>query len=125
MNVLSITSLVISFLAAISYVPVAKIPGVRQTMWPTWALFMLSAGVAGAAMMLEKVNGIAISTLLLFVFFAISYFLFLRIPRVAGRPKAGEVIPRFQVQAETGQTLSPDDFAGKGPLLLIFFRGFW
>ena len=125
MYVLSITSLILSVLAGISYVPVAKIPGVRGTMWPTWALFVLSAAVAIAAMVLVKPDAFAISTLVLFVLFAISYLVVLRIPRVEGRPQEGQIIPRFTVQTEKGTTISPDDFAGKGPLLLIFFRGFW
>jgi hypothetical protein len=124
MNVLSVASLAAAVIAWISYMPVAKIPGVRRTMWPTWAIFVISMWLALAAFA-TKPDAYAIAGLALFGLFIVSFFLFLKLPGGAGRPQAGQTIPHFEVKAENGQTLSADDYTGKGPLLLVFFRGFW
>jgi hypothetical protein len=127
---IGIGAFVLSLLAWASYFWINKVPSLRRTMWPLWALFLIACAVAGAALATKKVapgldESLALGTLANFACFLIVYFAMMRTPRAAGRPKVGETLPRFALADESGRMVSPDDYAGKGPLLLVFFRGFW
>lgn len=113
-----------------SYVWVNKIPSLRRTMWPLWAMFAVSMLVAAVALALKKTapgidDSLARGTFISFVLFLFFYFTMMRTPRVTGRPQVGSKLPHFQLPSESGAPVSPDDYIGKGPVLLIFFRGFW
>ena len=129
MNAISLISLIISVLAVVSYVPVAKVPRLRRNMWPTWMLFFASIAIASIPLVHGKdaphLDAFQVSTYALFVLYVISYFLILRVPRQTGRPQVGSTVPHFTLIDENGAKISADDFVGKGPLLLVFFRGFW
>jgi hypothetical protein len=128
---LALAGFVLSILGWASYVPVAKSPALRRNMWPTWLILTVATLLALAAVIAEpppkefKTAGVAAVTFVFYIFFIIAYFTALRIPQSTGRPEAGKMLPSISVLAETGQNISPDDFAGKGPVLLVFFRGFW
>jgi len=125
-----IGALGVSIFAWGSYVWVNKIPSLRKSMWPLWALFALSMLISAAALALKKTTpgideSFAISTFASFGLFLFFYFTMMRTPRVAGRPQVGAKLPHFELTSETGASISPDDFIGKGPVLVLFFRGFW
>jgi hypothetical protein len=130
MTNLALAAFILSILGWASYVPVAKSPALRRNMWPTWLILTISMLMALAAVIIEepkvfRTAGVAAVTFAFYIFFVIAYFAALRVPQSVGRPEAGKALPSISVLAETGQRISPDDFAGKGPVLLIFFRGFW
>ena len=58
------------------------------------------------------------------LFLALYVFIF-RMPRAKGRPEVGKRLPQFTVHTELGTELTPDTFVGRGPVLFIFYRGFW
>lgn len=60
-----------------------------------------------------------------FLVYAFTFFFVLRLPAGARRPAAGSALANFEVITESGTALSIADYKGRGPLLLIFFRGFW
>ena len=129
MNTLSIISFFLCILAWASYLPVAKIPSLRRTMWPTWVLLAVSVAMAafalGAGKKPVRDNMFSISTFMLAASFAVAYLIALRVPKSQGRPEIGNPISPFQVVGEDGNIISRDTFAGRGPVLLVFFRGFW
>ncbi len=130
MTPLAISAFILSVLGWASYAPVAKIPFLRSTMWPTWAIIVAAAIMGGVAVALEKsiefatLGPAAASWILLFLF-VVAYTTVLRIPVAPGRPEVGKRIVPFKVIGETGDPVSPQDYQGRGPLLLVFFRGFW
>jgi tellurite resistance protein TehA-like permease len=130
MTNLALMGLLLSLLGWASYIPVSKTPALRHNMWPMWAMLFISVvlaavAVAGCQPLTSVVGGLAGATLALFFLFVAAYFAALRVPRSAGRPEIGKLLPSFSVVAENGQNISPDHYVGKGPLLLVFFRGFW
>ena len=128
MNPLALTSAIVAFAGWASYVPVNKVPSLRHTMWPTWALLSIAAALAVASLLGARVSAdeaLACGALLAVALFVAFFFVGLRIPPAAGRPEIGRVLPRFTVVSEDGRTLTPQELAGGGPTLLVFFRGFW
>jgi tellurite resistance protein TehA-like permease len=125
-------ALVVSLIAWASYVPVAKTPALRSTMWPTWLLQIVALGL-GITALVQMANGavdlapmiMAAIAIANFVGFIFIFMTVLKIPTAPGRPEVGKRIQHVTLTSETGAQISPDDFQGKGPVLLIFFRGFW
>jgi len=123
-------SLIISFLGWFSYVPVAKIPKFRRTLWPTRLLFYLSLIPAVAAAILPTDDAprnllLVSATCISFALFTLSFYTALKLPVAACRPETGKLLPDFEVIGEDGKPFSPNKFASRGPLLLVFFLGFW
>lgn len=123
-------SLIISFVAWLSYVPVAKSPKLRRTLWPTRLLFYLSLIPAIIAMAMQlgdpQSNLLFVSaTFISFALFTLSFYTALKLPVAAGRPEIGKLLPEFEVIGEDGRPFNPNQACSKGPLLLVFFRGFW
>lgn len=130
MSVLGVLVSVVSFMGWLSYVVVARIPPLRRNMWPTWLIFDSSVVLALVILAQgmrknEQIDLLALGTVVSFALFVLVYVVILRVPRAAGRPQAGQQLPAFEVTAEGGKKISADDYAGKAPVLLIFFRGFW
>ena len=130
MPILAIASFVVSFIGWASYVPVVKRPKLRRTLWPTRVLLYLSLLMAGVAFFLPVrdpyLNSIFVSaSLISFAIFTLLYYLMIKLPICVGRPEVSKAMPEFEVTGEDGKPFSSDNFLGKGPLLFIFFRGFW
>ncbi len=135
MNTLAVLSLVTALLAWVSIRFVLKSPALRRTMWPVWLLHLLSAAlfsiwaVAALALYPDSIlsgGGLcAIFTLASFVLFLIVYLVALRMPPTEGRPEIGSPLPHFLVTVDDGIQLSPRELLGKGPSMIVFFRGFW
>ena len=122
----------VSFVAWASYWPVSKVPSLRKSMWPTWALFALSLPPALGAVALEISGGVSsaamfavLATLVSFGFFVLVFLLMLLIPRSAGRPQVDRALPEFDVLCADGLSRSPLALVPGGPVLIVFFRGFW
>lgn len=130
MNPFDFVGLAAAIVAWASYLPVSKSPRLRRTMWPTIALMGLALAIvaARAAMRAEgepRLGAFDLSALGLALLFVPVYFLALRVPRAAGRPQPGESFPAVNFTGEDGQTVSSADLVQRGPMLFVFFRGFW
>jgi hypothetical protein len=126
----SLSAVIISLLAGLSYLPVIKVPKFRRTMWPTRLLFYLSLIPAALSMIFPtddpQRNLLLVSlTCILFALFNIFFYTALKLPVAPGRPEIGKLLPDFEVTGEDGKTYTPGSLTGKGPVLLVFFRGFW
>ena len=60
-----------------------------------------------------------------FGLFLLVFFLMLLIPKSAGRPQVDQPLPEFDVLFADGKRYAPLAMAHGGPVLLVFFRGFW
>jgi hypothetical protein len=130
MNPLSAGAFVFSLLAWASYIPVSKSPRLRRTMWPTVVLIVLAllgdiAIVLSRASGSDRITALDIVTWITAALFVPVYFFALRVPRSGRRPQAGGTLPVVSFIAEDGQAISSAQFIQRGPLLLVFFRGFW
>jgi hypothetical protein len=129
MELLGIAGFALTVFGWVLYPVANKVPALRRTMWPLWVAFgcgvALAAGASAAAgigdesvrrwLLAAGINGAC---------FLAVYMLVFRTPRAAGRPVVGQALPIFSLAGEHGP-FSPEDYSGKGPLLLVFFRGFW
>ena len=131
---LATAALIVSLLGWASYIPVAKSPRLRRTLMPTRALQYLAVALACLAFAVPlplgmgdpPMNLLLVSlTCLSFATFVLAYHIALKLPVAAGRPEVGKLLPAFQLTGENGQPFSSDQFLGKGPVLYVFFRGFW
>jgi hypothetical protein len=105
--------------------PVAnKVPALRRTMWPLWVAFGCGLALAAGASAAAGFGDAGVFRWLIAAGINSACFLAVYMPRAAGRPVVGQALPVFSLAGEHGP-FSPEDYAGKGPLLLVFFRGFW
>ena len=130
MPLLSGAALLVSFLAWVSYVPVARSVRLRRTLWPTRAMQYLAIALACLAFAVPMgdapMNLLLVGlTCLSFATFVLAYHLTLKLPVASGRPEAGKLLPAFELTGEDGKPFSSEQFVGKGPVLYLFFRGFW
>ena len=130
MPVLAAVALAVSLLGWASYIPVAKTVSLRRTLWPTRAMEYLAVLLACLTFALppedKATNLLLVSlTCLSFAAFTLVYYTALRLPIAKGRPEVGKLLPAFELTGEDGKPLGADKFTGKGPVLFVFFRGFW
>ena len=130
MNPLSFAAFIFSMLAWASYIPVSKSPRLRRTMWPTVLLIALALLGDIAIVLLrapdtDRVTALDIVTWITAALFVPVYFLALRVPRSGQRPQSGAALPSVSFIAEDGKTIATSELVQRGPLLLVFFRGFW
>lgn len=113
-----------------SYMPLVSMTGYRATMWPMFALLAAALVLAlyafkhatAPALIARLISGVAA---VLCLAMAPVFFLMLRVPQPAGRPIVGSPAPGVNVTNEFGDKLFTGSFTGDGPLLLVFYRGFW
>jgi len=130
MDIFSIVVFSVAFLAWASYLPVSKSPRLRQTMWPTLALVGLSLILVLVRIGLRGTDEprftlLDIVSLAMTLLFIPVYFFALRVPRSSGRPNVGEMFPAVSFTADDGRVLSGTELTQRGPMLFVFFRGFW
>jgi hypothetical protein len=130
MNAFDFAGLAAAFLAWASYLPVSKSPRLRKNMWPTIALMGLALLIVVARAATRpagepRLGPLDLSALALALLFVPVYFLALRVPRAGGRPQPGQVFPAVTFIGDEAQTISSAELVQRGPMLFVFFRGFW
>lgn len=129
MNTPSLAILIFTLLAWASYVPVSKSPRLRRTMWPT--ILMLGLALIAELGLIfsrpgpEHITGLDIGTLILIGIFVPVYFLALRMPASVLRLQPGQPLPAVSFHTGDGRSISSAEWTRHGPLLLVFYRGFW
>lgn len=126
----AIFALLLSIGGWASYLPLVKNPSYRGTMWPMILLIALSLLLAVYAF--SKASAPVMATRIIAGLAAVSslafipvYVALLRVPATAGRPQAGQKMPGVTVVNEYGDKVFTGSFTNNGPLLLVFYRGFW
>ncbi len=130
MDGLSIAVFAGAIVAWASYLPVSKSPRLRRTMWPTLVLMaiVLLALIARAVLRgpgevrFSALEWVSLATTLLIV---PVYFMAFRVPRSGVRPQTGQEFPAVSFTALDGGALSSSELTRRGPMLFVFFRGFW
>lgn len=131
-DLLGYAALAISLAGWISYVPVSKVHSLRRTMWPVWAILLLGAllGIGSISFAFLSRNygfGLlgAMGALASLGLFVIVYLVMLLVPGKAGRPEINQALPRVGVVCPDGQRRVIREIVPQGPVLIVFFRGFW
>jgi hypothetical protein len=115
-------------LGALTYVPLLGVPWIRSTAAPNLALMIVGTalGLVGAARMRRRWPWIlAVGESLLSLFFVGALFGLLRLPAAPDAPPARAAAPDFTLPDQDGNPVTLSSFRGRGPVLLVFYRGFW
>ena len=130
MGGLSIVVFSVALAAWVSYLPVSKSPLLRQTMWPTialigLALLLVTARIATRDADEPRFAPLDVVSLAMNLLFVPVYFFALRVPQSGGHPQAGQMLPAVSFTADDGRILASSELTQRGPMLFVFFRGFW
>jgi hypothetical protein len=124
--VLGLTGLMIVIAGGLSYFALTHLPWFRSG-WPNFALMVVGAALglyaAGHGGKLLKVLAGADVVLLLLFAFALNVAFRLPVPGTA--PQTAAFAPDFSLPDHTGTPLTLSSLRGKGPVLLVFYRGHW
>ena len=125
---LAISGLVLVLAGPISYALLLRVPWIRATAAPNLALAAvgLILGVVAAA---RAGHGwpawLAAGDVLLTLMFVGVLFGLFRLPTPSKVPADQATAPDFTLPDQDGRPVTLSSFRGKGPVLLVFYRGHW
>lgn len=112
----------------ISYLIFMDVPWIRSTAIPNAALVLIGILLAGLAV-LKKPTRFTVPNAMLSMlfggFFLVSVYGLTVLPQPAKEWNIGEAAPDFLLTNQDGNTVRLSSFRGKGPVLLVFYRGHW
>ncbi len=123
---LSLSGLTLTFLAAISYIFLLDISFIRRTAIPNWPLVIIGMALAIYGLYLKRtwITGPAgVVAVLAGGMFLISVFKTL--PSAGPVAATAQVLPEFTMPNQDGRPVTLSSFHGRGPVLLVFYRGHW
>jgi hypothetical protein len=124
---LAVGAIVIAFAAIASYPPLMDVPWIRASAAPVWIGFGLAAVLAVLAISRDRriwVRGVASLTLGLIVLGVFAFFGLARLPQSRSLDVGGTA-PQVAVVDHQGTPVDLHDRSRAGPILLVFYRGFW
>jgi len=125
---LAISGLALVLAGPISYALLLRVPWVRSTAAPNLAL--VAVGLAlGLIAAVRARHGwpvwLAAGDVLLTLMFVGALFGLFRLPAPSQVPGEQAPAPDFTLPDQDGQPVTLSSFRGKGPVLLVFYRGHW
>ena len=124
---LAVSAGVLALGAIASYPPLMDVPWIRASAAPVWIGFALAALLALVAIRRDRriwVRSVAGLTLGVIVFGVVAFFFLARLPQ-ARAPDVGATVPEVSLVDHRGQPVALRESARTGPILLVFYRGFW
>jgi hypothetical protein len=115
-------------LGAFTYIPLLDVPWIRSTAAPNLAAMILGTalGIFGAARLRRRWPWIlAVGESLMTLLFIGGIFGLLRLPATPHALPVRAAAPDFTLPDQDGQHVTLSSFRGRGPILLVFYRGFW
>lgn len=124
--VLAPVSLLLAVGGSASYFYMLTIPAVRTTAWPTFAMLALAIALSAAALaqrrrwwtIVSAVGSIVIAAQFVYMF-SIEF----RLPEAQAGPTVADKAPDFVLPDHQDKKFSLASYLGKGPVLLVFYRG--
>lgn len=125
---LAALGLVVALAGMASYYFLMDIPSIRSTAWPSLAGIVAGLGLCGYALWTRRsaaTISLASVTTLLSALFVVALFVLTRLPEASVAPDVGQTPPDIALPNQIEQTVRLADFRGRGPVLLVFYRGHW
>ncbi|MCG3128783.1 MAG: hypothetical protein CHACPFDD_03675 [Phycisphaerae bacterium] len=120
--------LLLSLAGGFVYVALLGVPLLRSTGLPAFVI-MGAAAIAGVLAVRRDrrlfPRLLALGNLALLGIFTFSFFWVWALPLPAETATALQVAPEFELPDESGRIVSLKDARRGGPVLLVFYRGFW
>jgi len=127
-NRLSLIGLAATVVGGVSYFLLLDVPFIRNTAIPNLVLVVAGMGMAGYAVF-KKRSWVTIPSGAVSAFVGLglilSLFVLMKLPAVGQVASAADVLPDFTLPNQDGQPVTLSSFRGKGPVLLVFYRGHW
>lgn len=123
----ALLSLLLVFGGGMVYMALLTVPWVRSTGVPTFILMGIGLllGVSTWRQDRRAVTRLIVGLDVVLVAIFVGYFfVFARLPEVAG-VNPGVLAPQFVATDHHGQQVALDDALRQGPVLLVFYRGHW
>lgn len=120
--------LAMSAIGGISYFLLISVPWIRSTALPN--IILAVSGIAFSVIAIAQKRtwitiGAGTLSLLLSAGFLTSFFVLMKLPSDAHVIAVGKDAPDFAIPNQYGRTAQLSSFEGKGPVLLVFYRGYW
>ncbi len=125
---LALLGLLLTLLGGISYFFLLDVPWIRSTAIPNAALTVIGLALCSYALFRTRAAVVvtaAVLSLLIGGGFLASVFFLMDLPAPAQTWAAGRPVPDFALLNQHGELVSLSSFVGKGPVLLVFYRGHW
>ena len=126
----AVFALFLSIAGWASQLLLVKQPSLRATLWPMFLILAAALALAVSALVRDPkptwpTRILAVFAVLFSSAIVPAYFFMLRVPAPPGRPAVGLPMPEVNVLNHLGERISTAGYAGNGPVLVVFYRGFW
>ncbi len=112
----------------VSYFLLLTVPWIRNYAVPNIALVIIGTALCFRAVSKKRsklvISGTVLSSLVA-VGFLLSLFVLMRLPAPQKSFAVGDELPDFTLPNQDERDVTLSDYRGRGPVLLVFYRGFW
>lgn len=125
---LALVGILLSLLGGGSYFLFMDNPWIRSTAIPNVALTALGLALCLYSLIRTRaalVVTAAVLSLLIGGGFLVSVFFLMALPAPSQTWTVGRPVPDFALPNQDGELIRLSSFVGKGPVLLVFYRGHW
>ncbi len=125
---LSLIGMVITLVGGVSYFLLTDIPFIRNTAAPNIAMVVVGMAMAGYGVAQRRSKGTIITTgVSAFVGLGLilSLTVMMKLPEAEAVARTAETLPDFTLPNQEGVPVTLSSYRGKGPVLLVFYRGHW
>jgi len=122
-----VAAVLITMLGALLYLIQINTEWIRRTGLPSLVIMTLGT-VAGVRLAVRHRSafGAFLASASVVLTGALAYYIYgARLPAPGSAPVVGATAPTFVLPDSNGRRISLEAFRGRGPVLLVFYRGFW
>lgn len=125
---LSVYGMLVTAVGGVSYFLLTDIPFIRNTAAPNIALVVIGMAMAGWGVAKRRSKGTIISAgVSAFVGLGLigSLTVLMKLPPAEELARTADTLPDFTLPNQDGVPVTLSSYKGKGPVLLVFYRGHW
>lgn len=127
-GLLALAGLLTTLVGGVSYFLLMSITWIRVHAIPNIALVIVGSAICWYAVSRKRgkliIAGTVLSSLVT-VGFLLAIFVLMRLPPPQKDLAIGSQPPDFTLPSHEGAPISLSDYRGKGPVFIVFYRGFW
>lgn len=125
---LSVYGMLVTAVGGVSYFLLTDIPFIRNTAAPNIVLVVVGMAMAGWGVVKRRSKGTIISAgVSAFVGLGLigSLTVLMKLPPAEAMARTADTLPDFTLPNQDGVPVTLSSYKGKGPVLLVFYRGHW
>lgn len=125
---LALAGALLTVAGGVSYIVLIDVPWIRSQAWPNIAATVLGLGLCAMAVFRRRSIGTVAPMVVAGLVggaFLLSLFVFMRLPAPQTALAKAALAPDFTLPNHRGEPVTLSAWRGKGPVLLVFYRGFW